>query len=208
MPHKKAASSLRVYIPYPLSAFLSFSNINSYLFLLFFLSCLRYWSPLLLLSILRVPMCSWIVCLCFCFSLLPIVSFFTLFPASYFTHICILVPRLVFNTNSTSSLENRFVDGIVGMQVPLLCQGSVLWIATSNFLRLKTPTASSIRLHDIVSFSLSSLLIYFPYLLGSFQKLLSFFYYLINAPYFILFKKIVHVPKCRVPLIITLFLII
>jgi len=89
-------------------------------------------------------------------------------------------------------MENHFVDGIVGMQVPPMCQESVVWIATSKFVELKTKLASSIRLHDTISFSLSSLLIYFPCLLGSLQKLLSFSYYLVNAPCSILFKKFVY----------------
>ncbi len=192
MPHRKAVWMLQVYIPYPLSALSSFSNINSYLFLVFFLSvyCIddhfEFFPFLMFLCVHEFVVCS------FVFPFFPIFLSSGFFPLATSADICILVSYLVFNTNSTSFMENHFVDGIVGMQVPPMCQESVVWIATSKFVELKTKLASSIRLHDTISFSLSSLLIYFPCLLGSLQKLLSFSYYLVNAPCSILFKKFVY----------------
>ncbi len=125
----------------------------------------------------------------FLFPFFPIFLSLRFFLLAISTRICILVPRLIFHTNLPSSVENRFVHGIMGMQVPLVCPESVMWIATSNFLELKTHLASSLKLHDTISFSSPSLLIYFPYFLGSFQNLLTFFYSLVNAHCFLFFKK-------------------
>lgn len=81
------------------------------------------------------------------------------------------------------------------------CRGSQPLSSSNSTPLLLLPLGCTI----LFLFLFVSLLIYFPYLLCFFQKLLSFSSYPINAPSFILFKKIVYAYKSPLPLIITLF---
>ncbi len=117
------------------------------------------------------------------------------FPLAISTDICILVPRLIFNTNLASSMENRFVDGIVGMQVPLMCQKSLQWIATSNFLELKTHLASSIKLHDTILFYFFFPSYIFSLSFGFFSKIVKFILLTCKCPLLHSFQKKLYMLK-------------
>jgi hypothetical protein len=109
-----------------------------------------------------------------CFFLLFFFSFFPIFLSLRFSplvlyiyiyiYIYISISPLLFHTNSTSSVENNYVHGILGTSLRPVCPQCLLWIATFKFLPFNTPLASFVRLHRTTSFSLSFL----PYIFSLF----------------------------------------